>query len=32
MGWLYTIRLITEYENKKVYKFGKTDKKIRCIE
>lgn len=26
MGWLYTIRLTTEYENKKVYKFGKTDK------
>jgi hypothetical protein len=26
MGWLYTIKLITEYENKKVYKFGKTDK------
>ena len=24
MGWLYTIRLITEYENKKIYKFGKT--------
>mgnify|MGYP003682507757 FL=1 len=22
----YTIKLITEYENKKVYKFGKTDK------